>query len=404
MLLRYLLFLSLALILGADFAQAGQPRDDVQMGRGKRAVVLHFELIDNRIFIPVKLNGHGPYLLMVDTGASNIVTPQVAAEIGAPKRESFSATGVGESSERAWHTSVNVVEVAEIRATAQSYLVIPLERIRQFIGFERFDGVIGYDFLRRFAVSINYDRRTMTLTLPDSYRPPARAASVPFTLNGNIPQVDGWVDGRRGALKIDTGDRSSLTLYVPFVEQNGLRAVYRRKVEAVTGYGIGGPVPAEVVRVGSVRLGGYEVTRVVARMPQLRQGAYMDPTVMGSVGTKSLRWLKVTFDYTLRRIYLEPSEKFNEPDVFDKLGGWYSRHGTGLELTTLTQGGAAGGVESRRRAARHQRAEVGDNVSGAIAGVSQQGIYIVDSPVVLLCRESCARPDKITGAKALARF
>jgi hypothetical protein len=181
----------------------------------------------------------------------------------------------------------------------------------------------------------------MTLSLPDSYRPPARAASVPFTLNGNIPQVDGRVDGRHGALKLDTGDRSSLTLYVPFVEQNGLRGVYKRKVEAVTGYGIGGPVPAEVVRVGSVRLGGYEVSRVVARMPQLRQGAYMDSSVMGSVGTKFLRRFKVTFDYARRRIYLEPSEKFNEPDVFDKLGAWYSRHGTDLELTTLTQGGAA---------------------------------------------------------------
>jgi hypothetical protein len=37
-----------------------------------------FEWIDNRIFVPVTINGEGPFHLILDTGANLAVSPEVA--------------------------------------------------------------------------------------------------------------------------------------------------------------------------------------------------------------------------------------------------------------------------------------------------------------------------------------
>src|SRR5215472_11669194 len=43
---------------------------------------LPFELIDNRVFIEVRLNGHGPYHFILDTGAEGTISDRVAQELG----------------------------------------------------------------------------------------------------------------------------------------------------------------------------------------------------------------------------------------------------------------------------------------------------------------------------------
>lgn len=41
-----------------------------------------FELLNNHIYVKVRIDGKGPYLLLCDTGGANIVTPDLAAELG----------------------------------------------------------------------------------------------------------------------------------------------------------------------------------------------------------------------------------------------------------------------------------------------------------------------------------
>ena len=43
---------------------------------------LPFELIDNRVFIKVRRNGHGPYHFILDTGATGTISDHVAQELG----------------------------------------------------------------------------------------------------------------------------------------------------------------------------------------------------------------------------------------------------------------------------------------------------------------------------------
>jgi len=79
--------------------------------------------------------------------------------------------------------------------------------------------------------------------------------------------LDGALDGVSGRFLIDTGDRSSLTIFGPFALAHDLAGRYPLTPEVVTGWGIGGPIPARVARVDTLRIRGASAPGVVKRFP-----------------------------------------------------------------------------------------------------------------------------------------
>ncbi len=101
---------------------------------------------------------------------------------------------------------------------------------------------------------------------------------------------------------------------------------------ALTGYGIGGPIHGEVVRVPRFTLGTSPVDALVARLSLQKSGAYADPTVSGSIGTGILKRFRVAFDYPNRRIVLEPTRALDIADRFDAAGLWLGRGDGGFRV------------------------------------------------------------------------
>lgn len=93
----------------------------------------------------------------------------------------------------------------------------------------------------------------------------------------------------------------------------------------MTGWGVGGPLPAEVTRVQELLLGPVQVRGVTTRMPTGRGGLFATHEVQGSVGTGVLKRLDVTFDYSRRRVLLAPNAHALRPDPVDHSGLWLSQ-------------------------------------------------------------------------------
>ena len=71
----------------------------VALPPGADSIAIPFELLANAIFIPVLVNGKGPYLFTVDTGAYNsIVASEVAGELGIAAGAHFLTGGAGSDS------------------------------------------------------------------------------------------------------------------------------------------------------------------------------------------------------------------------------------------------------------------------------------------------------------------
>jgi hypothetical protein len=206
----------------------------------------------------------------------------------------------------------------------QDFRVFNFSDMRHVFGSEMFDGIIGLPVFSQAVVRVDYGRRLLTFTKPSGFSYKGKAAAVGFELERFLPIVRGEVDGLACRLGLDTGDRSAFTLKGPFVEEHRLRERYAPKFEAVTGWGIGGPIRSQVVRLPSLKFAGFEFGGTLTRLSLQRSGAFNANDTAGNVGGALLRRFAVTFDYPRRRLYFEKEDARDRPHPYDRAGLWLS--------------------------------------------------------------------------------
>jgi hypothetical protein len=305
------------------------------------AATVPFELVDNRIFVEVRIDGKGPFKVIFDTGAGNILRPEVARGLGLAVEDAGTGSGVGEQVVRAGRSTVGRMQLGSIVLVDQRFTILPFDDARHVFGSARFDGVIGYEVLQKYVATIDYERGRLTLTEPSKFEYRGTGAVVPFDDGWRIPRVQGALDGIAGTFAIDTGARSALILFGPFVDRNDLRTKYGAKLEGITGWGIGGPVRSQVVRVRKLTLGPVEVGDLVARLSTQKSGALTREDTAALVGPDVLKQFTLVVDYSRKRLIFEKNGNFGKPDVYDRTGMWMGQNDSGFEVLDVTAGGPA---------------------------------------------------------------
>jgi membrane-associated protease RseP (regulator of RpoE activity) len=166
---------------------------------------------------------------------------------------------------------------------------------------------------------------------------------VPFKFNQHIPQVDGEIDGIKGAFAIDIGSPSSIDLFAPFVEKHKLKGKYRPRYAGVTGWGINGPSRSALARADVLKVGGVEIKGPVTELTLPTPGAVADKGAAGSVGAGVLKRFNLVFDYGRQLIYFERNANDALPDVFDRSGMWINltEGGKSFDVVDVMAGGPA---------------------------------------------------------------
>jgi hypothetical protein len=324
----------------ASFAVPPPPPPDFSIASGKTSVTVPFELVNNHIYVDVRLNGQGPFRLLCDTGGANVLTPALAKRLGVKSEGALQGRGAGEGSEDLALSKVDTLEVGGVKLTDQVFIVIPLESMSDVEGVQLL-GLVGYEIFKRFVVSIDYAKGKLTLTVPSAFDYKGSGTVVPFKFNNHVPQVEGTLDGIPGVFDLDTGSRSTLTILRPFAEKHELEARYGVKYVAATGWGVGGAVRGALARPGYLTLGGLRVEKPVADLARVEKGAFADPYVAGNVGGGLLKRYTVIFDYAHQRVIFEPNALAKTPDVYDRSGAWFNRAPRGFVVLDVTAGGPA---------------------------------------------------------------
>jgi hypothetical protein len=326
----------------AEFAMPAPPARDSGFANGASSVTVPFELLNNHIYVQVRLNGRGPYRLLCDTGGANIITPEVASELGVKTEGKLEGAGVGEKSEDISLTHIGKVEIGDAFIDNQVFYVFPLGTFSNVEGIAAL-GLVGYEIFKRFVVRIDYETNRLTLLEPDHFTYTGQGTAVPFKFNEHVPQVEGDIDGRKGAFDIDTGSRSSIDLFAPFVEKHNLKAKYRPRFQGVTGWGVGGPSRSAIARAEVLRLGGVEIKGPVTELTLQTKGAFTSEAGAGNVGAGVLRRFNLVFDYGRQVIYFERHARHADPDVFDRSGMWInvSEGGGSFDVVDVIEKGPA---------------------------------------------------------------
>ena len=275
---------------------------------------------DRHIFLKAGINGKGPFEFILDTGAGATTLDKGHSEaLGLKAEGKLAAQGVGGTTDFGF-TKVESFEVGEAVVRGQRAVVIDLKPIAVAMG-EDVAGILGYDFISRFAVTIDYAAGTLTLTDPDKWTPPAGASLVPIELIQNVPTVEAvYGADLKGRFLVDTGNNGSVLLHGPFVRAHDLVARAPRKIESGM-MGAGGEEKQYVIRGDSLRLGDFTIVGPLVSLSQSEKGITGgNAEIAGNIGGELLQKFVVTFDYSHKRMCLVPGPNFSEPMNYDRIG------------------------------------------------------------------------------------
>ncbi|PQV49758.1 aspartyl protease family protein [Paraburkholderia sp. BL21I4N1] len=301
-------------------------------------------IIDNRPFIAVKVNEKGPFSFILDTGSSSsTVSTALTEKLKLAGTSAGNGMGAGEQplSFKIVHLSDLSVGPFSVGALdAPSMDTSPLNRI---IGFQHFDGVLGTEIFKKYVLTLDAARQQVTIQSEDQFKPAVDAIAIPFSLDENaMPVVHATVAGVPGLFQVDTGDRFSLTLFGAFWRAHRLDEHMGTTVEAMTGYGGGGPIRGIVGRPARFSIGDIPVPAPVTRLSLQKAGAFVRGDRAGSIGMGILKRFTASFDYGHHVIWLSKGPGFNAPDLYDRSGMWLGlSQQRGLGVIDVTANGPA---------------------------------------------------------------
>lgn len=348
-----LLLCALCLLAQTSLTASSQAQDaqlsppDFKIANGKTSFSIPFELVDNRIFINVRLNGKGPYRFILDSGGYGQISLELAREMKLPLGAEGQGVGAGQNVLAARETKIAEMQIGDLHLTNQDIRAFSYADARHVLGSKPFHGVIGLPVFEHLVVKVDYERQRLTFTVPSHFKYKGTGTVVPFELERFAPIVKGEIDGIMTKFTIDTGSRSSLLLRSPFVESNNLRAKYAPLLEAITGWGGGGAIRSQVTRTKLLRLGPIEIQNPVTFF-SLQKAGLLAATAgdAGLVGAGILKRFNITFDYTRKQLIFEKNGNYQKPDTYDRAGMWISQSADGkhFEVFDVVAGGPAAQV------------------------------------------------------------
>lgn len=353
------------------YAPPAWRRSDARIANAQGRVTAPIQLLNNHVYLPVTVNGKGPFLFMFDTGGHTLLTPETAKALALKSQGDAPGAGAGESVVDTGFVKNVDFQIGDLSFTGQTATVVPFAS-KAVEGFDQ-QGMLGFELARRFVTVIDYGAKTITFIEPAKFdpaksEPGGAGVAVPFAFYNHLPQVKGDFEGVPGVFDVDTGSRVELTLNKPFVEAHDLTAKHPKGVLAVDGWGVGGPSRSYVTRGAWFDLGPVRIDHLVASFGTQAKGAFSDPNYQGNIGSGLLKRYRVTFDYDHQVMYLKPLEPApRDVDVFDRAGVWLNLSPAGFKIMDLTAGGAAAASGLK----------VGDEIT-AIDGAPATKVYLPD--------------------------
>ena len=160
---------------------------------------------DDRLTVPVRLSGAGPYQFLVDTGADRTaVSRQLVAKLR------LESAGGAELHSVAGISTINTAKVRDVELTNTPESVEAAVLDSENIGA---DGIVGVDLLRSQRVQFDFEKQTMSIVpskSPDFRDEPGTIVVQGRRKNGRLVVTDAEANGERLTVVLDTGSQVSI--------------------------------------------------------------------------------------------------------------------------------------------------------------------------------------------------
>lgn len=181
---------------------------------------------------------------------------------------------------------------------------------------EKIDGIIGYSFLSRYILNINFDSGYIKIYTPGRFdyqnggtilRPLfSRLAAQPVFVKDNIKTISNFY--------LDTGAGLCLLMTDKFIKDKNM-ILPRRKPVLTQAEGLGGKKNMLLTVVKTIRLGPYNFRNVPTYLYNDESNITSYPYTGGLIGNDLLRRFNIILNYPRKEIHITPNSYYN--DKFD---------------------------------------------------------------------------------------
>ncbi len=281
---------------------------------------IHFNFENSHIIFKVRVNGREPIGFILDTGADqNVIHARRLADYGLTTYAKSATTGGGGTAEYDYAEGATFT-LPGVELRRQHVAVLDQSGLEHALGMP-LGGILGYDFISRFVVEIDYDRQLLTLHDPATWRYAGSGLSVPVTFDAGIPFTDATISvptkpAVPAHFVLDFGAAETMTLTSPFVKANALASLAGTSVRVNRPAGLEKQFFAQNnVRghIDRLALGGLTVESIPVNMSVNTRGAYSSASFSGTVGEGIYRRYHVFLDYARERMIFEPTPETAKP-------------------------------------------------------------------------------------------
>ncbi len=292
--------------------------------RARGSIRVPFRYTSKAVLVKVSINGRTPVDFILDTGASlSVIDQDYAHQIGLAPEGDATVQGIAATGGMRF-AKVGSISLAGRGASVTlpdfRVALVDLGKGDKYILWKDTHGLLGYDFLSRFVVTMDYDSLRVTLHDPKRFTYRGNGSAIPFELHSGIPVVEMTIDGCTGRFLVDTGNSFHSTVHGSMVRSCAMFSRRKRRTVEVIGGGIGGSFVSSLCRLDSLAIGPYQWVEPVAALALHTRGMIGSKDYSGNIGNDLLERFRCTFDYARHTLHLEPGRRYHERARVSRFG------------------------------------------------------------------------------------
>jgi predicted aspartyl protease len=281
-----------------------------QAGGKQQVVEVPFDFYKNEIILQVKVNGKGPFNMMLDTGTDPFAVDLTTAKDIGLKLHPLGKPGTGGGTDvnLTYYTELPLVEVAGFTVKDVETLAIDLSKISERLG-KPLHGVLGYSVLNGRIVQIDYPNHVVRFYSQPLF---SKVANTPkrsvlsFRYADNVLLEDVFVNGKKVVGNLDTGSNGAFNLTPAAVGYLGLEEEFN-EAPVSTDVGYNGVSQNRQGKVNNVTVGGISIDAPAVVF--FGKGTGRDKKPWGlNIGNAFLKDFVLTVDYRNKLVMLERPE------------------------------------------------------------------------------------------------
>ena len=305
-------------------------QSNFQLANNKKRIVIPFKLINNLIFIPIKVNGE-TLTFLLDTGVEQTILFSLddKQQVSLFHLQKINLKGLGSNDAvEAYKSSENKMEVdAYVDDEHEIYLILDQEfNFSSQVGIP-VNGIIGYHFFKSHPIEIDYERKKIIVYSADNKKLSKKLMhnfkKDSIAIEENKPyyvsNVTTTTLSYPSKMLLDTGNSDALWLFLNKPTQLQLPP---KTIQDFLGRGFSGNVYGQRARIPSFSFGSTTFENGIGTFPDSTSIKCLNfvKDRAGSIGGEILSRFQIVFDYPNGKLYSKPNSKCNEPFNYNMSG------------------------------------------------------------------------------------